>query len=170
MFDSFETERLAAERLSAAHLPDLCRMHRDPRVMATLGGVRADDATRAYLETNLQHWVEHGFGLYVLLDKTDQRFVGRAGLRHVEIGGRPEIELAYALVPGCWGVGLATETGRALLPIGFNALGLRSIVCFAMTINHASQRVMTKLGFSYERDIDHRGHSHVLYRLARSRT
>ncbi len=40
------TERLSAERLSEAHFDELCRMHRDERVMATLGG--ADEVELAY--------------------------------------------------------------------------------------------------------------------------
>ena len=40
-------------------------------------------------------------------------FVGRGGLRRIEIGGRNEIELAYTLTPEFWGQGLATEIATA---------------------------------------------------------
>jgi len=49
------TERLSAERLSEAHFDELCRMHRDERVMATLIGQRSDDETRRFLRGNLDH-------------------------------------------------------------------------------------------------------------------
>lgn len=166
MIELFETERLIAERLRATDLQALCRMHQDARVMEMLGGVRSDAATRAYLEVNLRHWEEHGFGLYALFDKSSRRFAGRAGLRHVAVGGAPEVELAYALLAQYWGLGLASEAGKALVSIGLGALRLKSIVCFAFTSNHASQRVMKKLRFTYERDIDHNGLPHVLYRMA----
>ena len=164
MVGEFETERLIARRLSASHFPDLCRMHRDARVMATLGGIRSDSATRMYLDANLKHWEEHGFGLCALFEKSGQ-FAGRAGLRRVEVGGAMEVELAYSLVAECWGVGLATEIGKALIAIGFGQLGFPDIVCFTFSTNHASRRVMEKLGFAYERDIQHGGHPHVLFRL-----
>jgi RimJ/RimL family protein N-acetyltransferase len=44
-------------------------------------------------------------------------------------------------------------------------LGLDDIVAFTLPTNDASRRVMEKLGFSYERDIEHAGMPHVLYRL-----
>jgi RimJ/RimL family protein N-acetyltransferase len=164
MIDSFETDRLTAERLEARHFDEFCKMYRDPTVMATLGGVRSEEQIRENLAWNLAHWERHGFGLWVFRDKAEGRFVGRAGLRHTHVGGRDEVELAYALMAEFWGRGLATEMARAILRIGFEEFGLKEIVCFTMTTNRASQRVMEKAGFVYERDIVRAGLPHVLYR------
>jgi hypothetical protein len=41
---TFRTDRLIAERLRVEDLDELRRMHHDPRVMATLGGLRSDAA------------------------------------------------------------------------------------------------------------------------------
>ncbi len=95
--ETFRTERLAAERLSPDHLGELLRMNRDPKVMATLGGVRPDEETERYLRDNLEHWERCGFGIWAFRDRTDGSFVARAGLRHTRVGGNDEVELAYAL-------------------------------------------------------------------------
>src|SRR5207245_382531 len=42
---SFRTSRLAAERISLSDYFEMCRLHRDARVMATLGGVISDEET-----------------------------------------------------------------------------------------------------------------------------
>jgi RimJ/RimL family protein N-acetyltransferase len=42
------------------------------------------------------------------------------------------------------------------------------VVCFTLTTNRASQRVMEKAGFEYERDIVHAGLPHVFYRITAS--
>ena len=44
-------------------------MHRDPAVMAQLGGVRDEAQTAAYLARNLQHWADYGFGLWILRER-----------------------------------------------------------------------------------------------------
>ena len=163
--DRFYTEHLVAERLCASDLDGLCRMHRDAAVMATLGGVRSDGQSREYLVRNLDHWTKHGFGICVLRDKTDGRFVGRAGLRHVHVAGQDEVELAYALLAEFWGRGLATEISRALLALGFDSLGLANIVAFTLPTNLASRRVMEKLGLVYEREVMWAERPHVLYRI-----
>src|SRR5215813_2333715 len=106
---SFHTDRLIATRLRETDLSELYRMHQDTKVMATLGGPRTDDRTRKFVATNLRHWDDHGFGLWVFRAASTRSFVGRGGLRHVHIGGRDEVELAYAVMPELWGRGLATE-------------------------------------------------------------
>ena len=160
---SFTTKRLAAARLSIADFDTLCAMHRDPAVMATLGGIRRPARTRAFLGANLRHWEEYGFGLWIFRDKVDGRFVGRGGLRHVVLNGQPEVEINYALMPSFWGQGLATEIATASVDLG-TRLGLSSLVAFTVPDNRGSRHVMEKLGFGYERDILYTGVPHVLYR------
>ena len=164
--ESFHSARLIAERISEKHFDELLQMHRDGKVMATLGGVRAEEVwTREFLMKSIAHWNEHGFGLWVFRDKTNGKFAGRGGLRHINVAGNEEVELAYALMSEYWGKGLATELAIASLKIGFERLVLANIVCFTMTTNYASQRVMQKAGFIYERDIIHANLPHVLYRM-----
>ena len=45
--ERLETDRLILERLRPEHRDDLGRMHRDPQVMATLGGVRSAEGDGA---------------------------------------------------------------------------------------------------------------------------
>jgi [ribosomal protein S5]-alanine N-acetyltransferase len=169
--ETFTTERLLAERLGSQHFADLSRMHHDPRVMKTLapaghpnGGMLSDEETRRFLDKDAAHWEQYGYGLWALRANSDGRFVGRAGLRHTQVGGTDEVELAYALVADAWGQGFATEIAGALVGLGFDQLGLATIVCFTLTTNRASQRVMQKAGFRYERDLIHAGLPHVFYR------
>lgn len=160
------SERLTAEPIVPGHLAELCRMHCDARVMATLGGLRSDASSAAFLAASLEHWRKHGYGLWVWRDPANGAFVGRAGIRHALVEGKPEVELAYALMAEYWGRGLATEIGRALLAFGQESLGLSGIVAFTLTSNRGSQNVMKKLGLRFERDIVHDSEPHVLYRSA----
>jgi ribosomal-protein-alanine N-acetyltransferase len=168
--EAFRTDRLIAERLSSEHLDELYRMHRDPRVMATLGppgapdGILSEEETRQFLRRHLDHWERYGYGLWAFRDRTNGRFVGRAGLYNTRVGGNDEVELAYALVAEHWGRGLARE----ILAVAFERLGMEELVCFTLTTNRASRRVMEKVGFEYEQDVVHAGQPHVLYRITAS--
>ncbi|HET6578431.1 MAG TPA: GNAT family N-acetyltransferase [Gemmatimonadales bacterium] len=161
---SFSLRRLRAERLTEAHLPVLRSMHRNERLMATLGGVRSDAETEAYLARNLAHWTEHGFGLWILRDPGTERAVGRAGLRRVGIEGAEEVELGYALFPEFWGRGLATDAARACVTIGRDWLGLPSLVALTLPSNLASQRVLRKAALVPEREVVQEGRVQVLFR------
>jgi [ribosomal protein S5]-alanine N-acetyltransferase len=159
------SERLVAEPIDTGHLRELCRMHRDERVMATLGGLRSDEETAQFLASSVAHWCAHDFGLWIWRDKANGAFVGRAGIRRITLGDKPEIELAYALMSEYWSRGLATEIGRVLLDRA-RSMGLNNVVAFTLTTNTASQRVMQKLGMRYEREISHFEAPHALYRTA----
>jgi ribosomal-protein-alanine N-acetyltransferase len=175
LIETFHTDRLIAERLRADHFVELRGMHHDRRMMATLapagapnGGVLSDEETRRFLRRHLDHWDRHGYGLWVFRDRADGQFVGRAGLHNTNAGGKEEVELAYALMAEYWGRGFATEMAEGILAVAFERLRMTEVVCFTLTTNRASQRVMEKAGFEYERDIVHAGLPHVFYRLTAS--
>jgi [ribosomal protein S5]-alanine N-acetyltransferase len=164
--DSFTTPRLHAERLTAAHWLDLRRMDGNEPFMALLGGVRDTAGTVAYLEMNVKHWADHGYGIWMLRDAATAAIIGRAILRHLDVEGVDEVEVGYGFMPEYWGRGLATEIARECVRIGFEQLGLRSMVAITTPANLASQRVMAKAGLVYERDIVHAGVPHVLFRTS----
>jgi len=67
-------------------------------------------------------------------------------------------------MPEYWGRGLATEVARACVKIGFERLGVKTLVAITTPENLASQHVMRKAGLVYERDIVHAGVPHRLFR------
>jgi RimJ/RimL family protein N-acetyltransferase len=167
--DELRTARLLLTRMREDDWPDLHGMYFNPRVMATLGGLRSEEQTRELLRGHFAHWEEHGFGWWVARDSSTGAFAGRGGLRRRIVGGLEEVEVGYAFLPEFWGRGLATELAAESVRVGFEVLGLKELVGMALPTNRASRRVMEKVGFRYERDIVHADLPHVLYRLAASR-
>ena len=147
--DEMQTPRLLLRRLSADDLADVTRMHCDPRVMATLGGVRTPEQSADWLSRHMEHWRQHGFGLWFVRERQTGRFAGRGGLHHVTIDGLDEVEVGYSFLSEFWGQGLATELARKSVRVAFTMLDLPELVCFTLTTNKASQRVMEKAGFRY---------------------
>jgi [ribosomal protein S5]-alanine N-acetyltransferase len=149
--DWFSTPRLEATRLAADHLDDLVALHLDSDVSHFLGGVRSPEATAEYLESNLRHWADHGIGLWALRTK-DGSFVGRAGLRYVDLDGAQELEIAYTFVRAAWGQGFATEIAMALVKIWKDQRTDSNLIGIVIKGNSASERVLLKAGFAYDRD------------------
>lgn len=163
--EKFETLRLNAIRLGEDDLERLYQMDGNRKLAATLGGVKSEEESLKYLHRNLSHWDENGYGLWMFYEKESGSFIGRGGLRNVEIEGNPEIEVVYALLPEFWGKGIATEIAVELTHIAAELLNLSELVAFTLVTNVASQRVMQKVGFIYERDFTYKELPHVLYRL-----
>jgi RimJ/RimL family protein N-acetyltransferase len=153
-----------AQRLCPADRHHLRRIDRDPAVMAWMGGVRTAEATDAYLERNLEHWVEHGFGIWLLRDPDSGTLIGRAGLRHILVERTEEVELAYALLPEWWGRGLGTTVACGCLTIAREWIGLPSVVALVQPEHLRSRRVLEKAALLRERRVVHEGRPHLLYR------
>ncbi|MGY3104657.1 MULTISPECIES: GNAT family N-acetyltransferase [unclassified Bradyrhizobium] len=164
--EHFSTGRLTAERLREDHLADLVALHRDAEVSRYLGGVRPAETTRIYLGANMEHWDQHGFGLWVLRTK-DGAFAGRAGIRHILVDDIDEIEIAYAFKREFWGRGLASETAIALTDIGLLHHELPSLIGLVYVGNGASCRVLEKSNYLLERSTIRHGEDVVIYRIRR---
>ena len=163
--ETLHTPRMVLTRICEADLPDLRRMYADPRVMATLGGIRSDDDTLALLQRQIAQWENNGFGRWTAREPGTGRFIGRGGLQRMEVGGRMEVEVGYALMPEFWGQGLATELASESVRVAFDVLQLPDLACFTLPTNLASRRVMEKVGFRYERDVMHAELPHIFFRL-----
>ena len=150
---SFHTARLEGERIASAHLPDLRVLHRDPKVMAELGGVRSDAETSRYLARNLRHWRTHGFGVWMLRPKDGQSWIGRVVLRWLSTETIDDVEIGFAFLPIYWGQGLATEAAEFCLGVAQTDLELRTLIGVTTPENLASQRVLSKLGLRYESEV-----------------
>ena len=140
-------------------------MDGDARIMDNIGGIRSESETRSYLERNLMHWDEFGYGLWILRHRSNEQLAGRVALRRMPLGGNEENVLGYALMPEFWGKGLATEVVGSILDIAFDRLQMHDAVAGALPENTASRRVMEKNGGVYERDTFYKRADHVLYRF-----
>lgn len=132
-------------------IDDVDEIHRvlygDPDAMRTLGGAITLDATRGQVERYIAQHEHDGNSCWAVLDRATGAMAGEAGL--VPFGAEgPDIELGYGFGTAYWGRGLATEVGRALLAEAFGPRGLTRVVAVTLPDNLASQRVLTKLGFT----------------------
>jgi [ribosomal protein S5]-alanine N-acetyltransferase len=161
----FSTPRLHAERMTRDHADYLAEMNRDPEVMATLGGVRTPEASAEFLRRNLEHWDHNGFGQWMFRDATDQ-LVGRGGLRWIDPSvGEQIVEVGYAFQRSAWGMGYATEATIAVIEVARNRYGMQQLGAIALDTNTASIRVLTKCGFTFEREVMHPAGPHRFFRL-----
>jgi [ribosomal protein S5]-alanine N-acetyltransferase len=168
MIEGFQTARLRAEPIGPEHRDGLIAMLGDERVGATLGGVADPAAVDAQIAEMRAHREEHGFGWYASLDRANGALLARGGPHRCHVAGKDEVEIGWTVVPARWNQGIASELGAASIEVAFGPLALPDVVSFTLPHNHASRRVMEKLGFAYERDTDYKGWPHVLYRLRAS--
>jgi RimJ/RimL family protein N-acetyltransferase len=100
-------------------------------------------------------YATYGYGRFACVWKQTGEVIGFSGLKYLpEIG---ETELGYRFFPEFWGMGLATEAGRASIDFARSDLGLRRLVALVHPDNVASANVLTKLGFAVEKQVRYSG-------------
>ena len=174
-----ETPRLILRHFTPDDLDDLAAIYGDPAVMRYIGSgaVKTREQTAAMMEfafiDNAHAWsiqtlarvpqltraIERDahFSLWATIYKPDNTLIGRCGLLSWDLDGRKEVEVGYVLAKEYWGRGLATEAARASRDYGFEVLGFDRLISVIVPDNLASQRVASKNGMRYEKDVDAKG-------------
>jgi RimJ/RimL family protein N-acetyltransferase len=144
--ESFRTERLELVPFARVHLGFLHRLWTDPDVRRFLWDDRVigREEAAAVVESSLDSFRKHGFGMWLLLLEPDRVPIGFCGLRHF---GEPraDVEILYGLLPSHWGRGLATDAACAVLECAFRT-GLPRVFAGADPANAASIRVIKRIG------------------------
>jgi ribosomal-protein-alanine N-acetyltransferase len=152
-----ETRRLRLRRLRPADEADLLTLDSDPAVMRYVGsppGPRPPNETAERVAQRIRE--DRGpLGFWRVEARADGGFYGLAALLPMPDGD--DVEVAYRLVPGAWGRGIATEAAGALVEYALRTLALPQVVAVTYPENHASRRVLEKLGFTPRGAIDYKG-------------
>ena len=119
------------------------------------------DECEKFVHAQMGHWAAHGFGLSLAWD--GEECVAWSLLQHCIVAGASEVEIGWTVASTRWGEGIATRMGQHALARAAS-LGLDTVIAYARADNGASRRVMEKLGLAYEREFEHAGRPHVLYR------
>ena len=168
---SLESERLIFKHFKASDLEFVHNFHNIPGVIndPNLKLPIPLDHANSWLNNQLNSYMQEGMGHQPIYLKETGEFIGRNGLRIVEVvkgkdgekdhwywyrGSAPEglekeavLELGYAFLPQYWNKGYATESSLALCNKAFeDGIGDRVVAAVAAD-NPASTRVLEKCGF-----------------------
>jgi len=102
------------------------------------------------------HWALHGFGMFVVEEKSSGRFAGRVGPWFPP--GWPGFEVGWGIAREFRGKGYAVEAARASIDWCFATFELDLIMHCIDKENVASQAVARRLGADKQREIDLFGH------------
>ncbi len=146
-----ETPRLTLRRFTLDDAEFIFGLLNQPSFLEFIGdkGVRTLDDARDYLlKGPIASYETFGFGLYLVNRKQDGTPIGMCGLLKRE--ALQDVDIGFAFLPEFWLKGYAVESASAVLEHGRHAFGLSRIVGVAKPENHASIRVLEKLGMSFE--------------------
>jgi RimJ/RimL family protein N-acetyltransferase len=162
-----ETERLVLRPPVERDVASLDAIYGDPEVTRYIKP-RSHDENVEWIRRAQRRFDVDGFGQLVVVRKSDERLIGRAGLLvwdartweqalMRDAGAHAELEVGWAFARDCWGRGYATEAGAASRDYAFRELGRSRVVALIDAENVSSIAVAERLGLAYERDVLQRG-------------
>jgi RimJ/RimL family protein N-acetyltransferase len=145
-----ETPRLWLRTMRATDLEGLLAVFSDPKVMAAF---HSPPFTRHqmqnWLQRNLDHQAQYGYGLFSVLLKQNGTLIGDCGLEMMEVNGEAAAELGYDFGSDYWNRGYATEAASSVRDYAFQQLRLPRLISLVRTGNIPSKRVAEKIGMSF---------------------
>jgi [ribosomal protein S5]-alanine N-acetyltransferase len=167
---SIETARLAGRPPRPDDVPALLALYGSVEVAARMypdGRPRTEAELGAGLEVDLAHWRAHAFGRYMWHERDTGEVVARCGPKLDLRGGRAELDMHWTVRADRHRRGFAAEAEEVVVQACFDTLGTESVTAVVRIDNAPSQALAEALGFAFERDVEHFGRPHRLYRRRR---
>ena len=151
MTETLTTDRLVLRPFTLDDAADYWPLVSLPDVLRYTGEqpVESVEKVRELLRARpLRDYSRHGYGRLACIEKSSGRLIGFSGLKYLE--DLDQVDIGYRFLPECWGKGYASESASAAMAYGRHGLGLGRIIGMVMPDNHASARILVKLGLRYE--------------------
>lgn len=163
-----ESERLLFKQFGEADAAFMKAYLADPLTtrFLPLEGPYSEDQACEYVSERLRHWERHGFGVFILWEKSEDRPIGYCGLEYA--GDTDFIDIRYGLIRKAQGRGLAGEAAARCINYGFHSLGLPVIYAAVVSENLASKAILNKLGMKPDRSFDYYGEGVDTFSVAAS--
>lgn len=162
------TDRLIMRKLTKDDIPAFYEIVKKNEVGKWLGigkGMSFNEAEQ-YVNNFIKHWKSNEFGVWGLINKSDEKIMGHCGLRYID--NTEDIEIIYLLDPNYWGKGYATEAGNIAVELAFNTLKVKKLVARVRTNNSKSKKVIDKLGFTFIGDKEHDNRTLSYYEIKKT--
>ncbi len=147
-----ETDRLILRELTTDDAAFILRLVNEPAWLRFIGdkGIKTLEAAEAYiLKGPRAMYGRFGFGLWLVELKEGQTPIGICGL--IKRDSLEDVDLGFAFLPAYWKRGYAYESACATMAFAKNKFDLKRVVAVMSPDNDASHRLLTKLGFCFER-------------------
>lgn len=163
---ALHTERLLLRRMTLDDAEGMFAYASDPEVTRYVlwDTHRTLEDSKNFLRFAVEGYERGDFGGWGIVHRESGRFIGTCGLDAGYDAQHARAELGYVLAREFWRRGLTPEAVREVIRFGFERLALNRIEARCIAENHASARVMEKVGMAYEGTMRRREYIKGAYR------
>lgn len=148
------TDRLILRELTMDDLPELHDILADPESMRYYPNPFDLNQSKSWISWNIENYSKYGFGLWAVVLKATNQFIGDCGITMQNINGEDFPEIGYHINKRHTNKGYATEAARACMNYAFEVLKLSKICSYMKYTNVSSQKVAEKNGMMLMAEFD----------------
>ncbi|WP_299225947.1 GNAT family N-acetyltransferase [uncultured Psychroserpens sp.] len=143
-----ETDRLELRTLNYNDVTLLYPILSDEKTMAFYPSTYNIEKVTRWINKSINSYRTNGFGLWAVILKETNTFIGQCGISLQDINGNIVPEIGYQIDKHYWNKGYAAEAAFGCLKYGFQTLKLDELFIHTYIKNKPSQRVAEKIGMS----------------------
>jgi len=162
-----ETHRLYLRPLTLNDAPFLSLVLSDKESMRYYPQAFSKEEVRNWIQRNIERYKNDGFGLWAVIRKIDNQFLGDCGITLQNIDGDILPEIGFHIIKTFCNNGYATEAAEACKKYATEVLGFKSVYSYSEVGNKASQRVSSKIGMNKIKTFRKDGIEEVVYEYRR---
>lgn len=153
-YRTFTTERLLLKPTLEEDAVFIYALMNTPKWLKYIGdrNIQSVEDAENYIKIKMLPQLERlGYGNYTLIKKATQEKIGTCGLYDRE--GLDGIDIGFAFLPEYERKGYALEAATKLRDVAFGEFGVTEINAITVHENISSQRLLEKLGLTFQRTI-----------------
>jgi RimJ/RimL family protein N-acetyltransferase len=141
-----ETNRTFLREMDENDFDELCNILQNIEVMYAYEHSFTKKEVWDWLNKNIERYNKNGHGLWAVMQKETNIFLGQCGLTIQSINGKDYLEIGYLFKKDYWHKGYATESAIACKEYAFEKLNSKNVYSIIRTNNIASQKVAERVG------------------------
>ncbi len=144
-----ETERLYLRQLEPGDESELVKIFCHRVSMKYYPEIFSREEVRNWIERNIESYKKNNHGLWAVIIKKENIFLGDCGITIQDIDSEKLPELGYHIKKEYWNNGYATEAAGACITYAFNTLHINQLYSYTRFDNLQSVRVAEKNGMRF---------------------
>lgn len=149
-----ETNRLLLQELTLEDSDKLSLVLTDPVSMKYYPRPFTSEEVKNWILWNIENYKKYGFGLWAVILKDGNEFIGDCGITMQEVEEQSYPEIGYHIIKEYWRKGYASEAAKACIDFAFTAKKMETVISYMKADNIPSRGVAEKNGMHFVKYFD----------------
>lgn len=162
-----ETKRLIFRKIEQSDYDNLKEIISDEETMKYYPKPYDDQGVQKWINWCQGCYKKRGFGLFAIILKENNNFIGDCGITLQNINGKEVFEIGYHLNKKYWHNGYVSEASQFMRDYYFNNTENNEVYSYMNKENIPSINVAKRNGMIFIEEYDEDNYPHVVYKITR---